>query len=152
MADTAHATPGPLPPPPARRGGCLYGCLVAGGIAAVVIIGGLSYMFWYLGHGVKDTATVKAAIVRLNSDQEARSLLGDGIEVTGASSFNSSSDLATGSKETYVVHVKGTKGEGELTIDADTPRGGSLHFDKLQLQTGGQNYDLLHTPENPGAI
>ena len=151
MSD-AHATPGPIPPPPPRRHGCLYGCLIAFGIAVVagiVLAGGA---WWYLSNGVKDAATVKAAIVQVNNDQVARSVLGDNIEVTGASSFNSSSDLATGSKESYTVHVKGSKGEGELMIEADTPRGGSLHFDKLTLQAGGQNYDLLRTPENPGAI
>ena len=152
MADTAHATPGPLPPPPPRQHGCLYGCLIAVGIVLAIAIGGGMYIYYYLNHVVKDTATVKAAIVQLDNDQAARALLGDNIEVTGASSFNSSSDLATGSKESYVVHVKGSKGEGEYTIEADTPRGGALHFDKLILGAGGQTVDVLHTPENPGAI
>ncbi|MEJ1969264.1 MAG: cytochrome c oxidase assembly factor Coa1 family protein [Rhizomicrobium sp.] len=153
MTDTAPATPGPLPPPPPRRHGCLYGCLIAGAIVALLIIGGGAYLFWYLGHGVKDSATVKAAIAQVDADQVARSVLGDGIEVTGASSFNATSDLASGSRESYVVHVKGTKGEGDLAIEAETPRGGALHFDKLSLTAGGQTYDLLHLPGNPpGAI
>ncbi|HXC55767.1 MAG TPA: cytochrome c oxidase assembly factor Coa1 family protein [Rhizomicrobium sp.] len=150
MTDVSHATPGPLPPPPPRSGhGCLWGCLIAAGIAVALAIGGFGYIFWYLGHGVKDTPTVKAAIVQVNADQIARAVLGDNIEVTGATSFNSSSDLATGSKESYVVHVKGSKGEGDLAIDADTPRGGALHLDKLSLTAGGQTYDLLHAPGNP---
>src|SRR5690348_14150611 len=127
MADT-HATPGPLPPPPPRRHGCLYGCLIAVGIFIAAAIGGGFYLYYYLNHAVKDAPTVKAAIVQVNGDEAARSVLGDNIEVTGASSFNASSDLATGSKESYTVHVKGSKGEGELMIEADTPRGGSLHF------------------------
>ena len=152
MTDTAHATPGPLPPPPPRRHGCLYGCLIAIAIFLMIGIGGGAYVFYYLKNGVKDVATVKAAIVQLDNDQAARALLGDNIEITGASSFNTSSDLATGSKESYVVHVKGTKGEGDYSIDADTPRGGQLHFDKLSLSAGGQTIDVLHTPDNPGAI
>ncbi len=95
---------------------------------------------------------MKAAIVQLNNDQEARAVLGDNIQVASASSFSSQSDLATGSKEAYTVHVKGTKGEGEYMIEADTPRGGHLHFDKLSLQAGGQTIDVLHADANPGAI
>lgn len=152
MADIAHATPGPIPPPPPRHHGCLYGCLIAIGIFLMIGIGGGAYIYYYLNHAVKDTATVKAAIVLVDDDQAARAMLGDNIEVTGATSFNASSDLATGSKESYVVHVKGSKGEGELTIDADTPKGGSLHFDKLSLSAGGQTLDILHTTGNPGAI
>jgi len=150
MAD-AHATPGPVPPPPPRRHGCLYGCLIAVGIFVLCAIGGVYWIYSSL-NGVKDQPTVKAAIVQLNNDQEARALLGDNIEVTGASSFNASTDLNTGSKEAYTVHVKGTKGEGEYIIEADTPRHGHLHFDKLSLQAGGQTIDVLHAEENPGAI
>ncbi|MBL6938357.1 MAG: hypothetical protein ISS15_02060 [Alphaproteobacteria bacterium] len=149
----AHATPGPVPPPPpARRHGCLYGCLIAVGIFLVAGIGGAFYLYHYMNTALKDAPTVKAAIVQLNNDQEARALLGDNIEVTGASSFNSSTDLSTGSKESYTVHVKGTKGEGDYTIEADTPRGGQLHFDKLSLQAGSQTVDVLHAEQNPGAI
>jgi hypothetical protein len=152
MTDTAHATPGPLPPPPPRHHGCLYGCLIAAGIFILAGIGGGSYLFYYMSHGVKDAPTVKAAIVQLVDDQAARALLGDNITVTSSSSFSTSSDLATGSKESYVVHVKGSKGEGEYTIEADTPKNGALHFDKLSLSAAGQTVDVLHTSENPGAI
>ena len=151
LTDASHATPGPLPPPPAaRRHGCLWGCLIAIGIFLLCAVGGGYYIYYYLNHAVKDTATVKAAIVLVDNDQDARAVLGDNIAVTGASSFSSSSDLATGSKESYVVHVKGSKGEGELTIDADTPKGGALHFDKLSLQAAGQTLDILHETNNPG--
>ena len=149
LTDASHATPGPVPPP-ARSHGCLWGCLIAAGIFLLLAIGGGSYMYYYLNHAVKDTATVKAAIVLVDNDPEARAVLGDNVAVTGASSFNSSADLATGSKESYVVHVKGSKGEGELTIDAETPKGGTLHFDKLSLTAGGQTLDILHESNNPG--
>ena len=153
MTDAAHATPGPIPPPPPHRNhGCLYGCLIAVAIVIALGVGGGFYAFYYLNHVVKDAATVRAAIVQLDNDQAARNLLGDNIAVTGATSFSSSSDLATGTKESYVVHVKGTKGEGEYTIEADTPKGGALHFDKLSLSAGGQTLDVLHTESNPGAI
>ena len=36
-------TPGPLPPPPPRRHGCLQGCLIAAGIVLVLIIGGVGF-------------------------------------------------------------------------------------------------------------
>ena len=94
--------------------------------------------------------TVKPPSCNCN-DQEARAVLGDNIEVTGASSFTLVRPRH-GFEGAYTVHVKGTKGEGEYMIEADTPRGGHLHFDKLSLQAGGQTIDVLHTEENPGAI
>ncbi len=155
LTDASHATPGPVPPPPPQRShhGCLWGCLIAVGIFLLLAVGGGYYVYYYLNHAVKDTPTVKAAIVQLDNDQAARAVLGDNIEVTGASSFSSSSDLATGSKESYVVHVRGSKGEGDFAIDADTPKGGTLHFDRLSLTAAGQTLDILHgSTDNPGAI
>ncbi len=45
---TDIAAPGPLPPPPPRSGhGCLWGCLIAGLIAIVAVVGAFSYLGWY---------------------------------------------------------------------------------------------------------
>jgi hypothetical protein len=145
----AHATPGPVPPPPPRRHGCLYGCLIAVGIFVLAAVAG-GYWFYSTLTGAKDEPTVKAAMVQLNGDQQARAILGDNVVVVLGMGFNKSIDAATGTKESYVVHVKGTKGEGDYTIEADTPKGGALHFDKLSVQVSGQTIDILHAEENPG--
>jgi hypothetical protein len=157
LTDTAPATPGPLPPAPRERHGCLYGCLIGAGIFLIVLIGAFSWMGWYFYSGFKNSATLKAAVVRLNSDQVARSVLGDNIAITNLSSSNVSADLSTGKSETYVAHVKGTRAEGTLSITAETPPHGQTHFSKMTL-TGpdGRDYDLLNgatgPPNAPGSI
>ncbi|HUO90921.1 MAG TPA: cytochrome c oxidase assembly factor Coa1 family protein [Rhizomicrobium sp.] len=144
MTDTAPTTPGPLPPAPRERHGCLYGCLIAAGIFLVVLIGGFSWMGWYFYSGFKNNATLKSVVVELNNNQVARSVLGDNIEITSLSSSNFSADLSTGKTESYVAHVKGSKGEGTLSISAETPPRGQTHITKLSLiGPDGREYDLL---------
>jgi hypothetical protein len=150
MPDTAPATPGPLPPAPRERHGCLYGCLIAAGIFLVVLIGGFSWMGWYFYSGFKNSPTLKAVVIRLNSDQVARSVLGDNIAITSLSSSNVSADLSTGKTESYVAHLKGSKAEGTLSITAETPTRGEMHITKMVL-TGpdGRDYDLLNGATGP---
>jgi hypothetical protein len=154
LTDASHATPGPLPPPPPRRHGCLNGCLVAAGIVFLVLLAGGGGIWWYMTSGYKNNETLKAATVELNQDQTARSVLGDNIEITGLSGTHYATDLANGTSESYVAHLKGSKAEGDLAVDAETPPHGQRHFTKLIL-TGpdGKTYDLLHASEGtPGAI
>jgi hypothetical protein len=150
MPDTAPATPGPLPPAPRERHGCLYGCLIAAGIFLIVLIGGFSWMGWYFYSGFKNSPTLKAAVVRLNNSEVARSVLGDNITITSLSSSNVSADLATGKTETYVAHLKGSKAEGTLSLTAETPPRGQTNFTKMTL-TGpdGRDYDLLNGATGP---
>lgn len=149
---TPPPTPGPLPPPPPRRShGCLWGCLIAAGIALAAIIGVAAYTGWFLTSGFKDNDTIKAATTILTKSSVARSVLGDNIEVESVGSYNFSTDLATGKDESYVAKVKGSKGEGTLDIKAKTPPGGVRKFTQLIL-TGpdGKKYNLLMPAEDSG--
>ncbi|MBV9045825.1 MAG: hypothetical protein JO167_07800 [Alphaproteobacteria bacterium] len=146
--------PGPVPPPipPRRSHGCLYGCLIVLGVlVALGIIGG-SVAWWYLNHAVKDQPTVKAAIVELNHNPVAQSVLGSNIEVTGASGFNSSTDLVSGTTESYDLSVKGSKAEGTLSVKSHTPHGGVRQFTEMTL-TGpdGHTYNLLESATPPAS-
>jgi len=157
MTDTAPATPGPLPPARPERHGCLYGCLIAAGIFLIVLIGGFSWMGWYFYSGFKNNATLKTVVIQLNSNQVARSVLGDNIEITSLSSSNFSADMATGKSESYVAHLKGSKAEGTLSVSAETPPRGQTHFTKMTLiGPDGREYDLLNgatgPPNAPGSI
>jgi hypothetical protein len=157
LTDTAPATPGPLPPAQRERHGCLYGCLIAAGIFLIVLIGTFSWMGWYFYSGFKSNTTLKAVVIELNNNQVARSVLGDGIVITSLSSSNFSADLSTGKSESYVAHVKGSKAEGTLSVDAQTPPRGQMRITKMTL-TGpdGREYDLLNgatgPPNAPGSI
>ncbi len=145
MTDTAHATPGPLPPPPRRSHGCLWGCLIAALVAIAAIIAAVSFGGWYLYSGFKNNATIKAVVMTINHDPVAKAVLGDNIEITGLGSSNYTTDTNTGTVENYIANLKGSKGSGTLEIHSTTPPHGQQHIDMLKL-TGpdGHQYDLLN--------
>ncbi|MEJ0026743.1 MAG: cytochrome c oxidase assembly factor Coa1 family protein [Rhizomicrobium sp.] len=147
---TDVATPGPLPPPPARSGhGCLWGCLTAALIAVVALVGTFSYFGWYLTNGFKNDATLKVVVAAVNENQFARSMLGDNIEVTGVSSTTVSTVAGSGTTASYIVHLKGSRAEGTLEASVVTHDNVS-HVTSLVL-TGpsGRRYDLNGPPQTP---
>ena len=156
MSDASHATPGPLPPPPRSNHGCLWGCLIAGGIALAAIIAAVSYGGWYLYSGFKNNATIIAVTLQVNANPTAVAVLGDKIMVTSLSNSSFNTTTETGTDEAYVAKVKGSKAEGTLSIKAKTPTGGTRHITELKL-TGpdGRTYDLLRsegaTPSEGGS-
>src|SRR6266481_4387395 len=79
---TDATIPGPLPPPPPRSHGCLWGCLAAAIIAIVAIVGVASYTGWYFTSGFKNDVTLHAVMNVVNGDQIARAVLGDNIQIT----------------------------------------------------------------------
>jgi cytochrome oxidase complex assembly protein 1 len=139
----APATPGPLPPPPARSGhGCLWGCLIAVLIVAAMLVVGVGYMGWFFVNGFKDDATLKTVMVRVNADQTARAVLGDDIKVEGISSVNINDTLATGKHADYVVTVKGTKATGTLAADVEVVHGKTTIEMLVLTGPDGHRYDL----------
>lgn len=155
MTDASHATPGPLPPPPPRSHGCLWGCLIAALIAILAIVGVVSYTGWYFYNGFKNDPALHAVMGTVNGDQIARAVLGDNIQITNIEGSTINSDLNTGKTVTYVAHLKGSKGEGTLNVTIETPNGGNTRVTVLML-TGpdGHKYDLTSadTRAPPGAI
>jgi hypothetical protein len=149
LTDTAHATPGPLPPQPHRSHGCLWGCLIAALVAIVAIVGAVSYTGWYLYTGFKNDPTLHAVIGVVNNEGVARAVLGNNITITNVEGSSFNTDLNTGKTVSYVAHLKGSKGEGTLNITVVTPKGGAAHTTVLML-TGpdGHKYDLLNTGED----
>ncbi|MEI9991280.1 MAG: cytochrome c oxidase assembly factor Coa1 family protein [Rhizomicrobium sp.] len=147
---TDIAAPGPLPPPPPRSGhGCLWGCLIAGLIAIVAVVGAFSYLGWYFNNGFKDDATLKLVVATVNADPFARSVLGDDIAVTTVSSATVSTVAGSGTTASYIVHLKGSKAEGTLEATVVTHDNVS-HVTSLVL-TGpsGRRYDLNAPPQIP---
>lgn len=145
MTDTAHATPGPLPPPPRRSHGCLWGCLIAALVAIVAIVGGVTYTGWYFYNGFKNDPMLHAVMSTVNGDGAAREVLGNNITITNIEGSSINTDTNSGKTVTYVAHLKGSKGEGTLNITVETPNGGAAHTTVLTL-TGpdGQKHDLLN--------
>ncbi|HEY0105372.1 MAG TPA: cytochrome c oxidase assembly factor Coa1 family protein [Rhizomicrobium sp.] len=146
---TNTTTPGPLPPPPRAGHGCLWGCLTAALIALAAVVGGFSYLGWYVGGGFKDDPGLHMAMARVNADPTARAILGDGIAIAGVSGTAFSDDLAAGKRSDYVVRLKGSRGEGTLAVTIVT-RGGARRITALTL-TGpdGSRYDLDHPAQAP---
>jgi hypothetical protein len=144
LSDTA-ATPGPLPPPPHRSagGGCLWGCLFGALIAIAAVVGGYSYLHWYLFNGFKNDSTLQVVMARVNRDALARSVLGDDIAVTSLSGTSINSQLGSGTTASYVAQVKGTKAQGTISATTVT-QDHNIRITALTL-TGpdGHVYDLL---------
>src|ERR1700749_443879 len=123
MTDATPATPGPIPPPPQRRShGCLWGCLGAALIVIVVIGGTAGYFGCYFYSGLKSDATMQTVMHVVSGDQVARAVLGDNITVTNLESSSVNADL-NGKTNSYVAHLKGSKGDGTLSVTVNTPRG-----------------------------
>jgi hypothetical protein len=153
LSDPSHATPGPLPPPPPSSGhGCLWGCLVAAAIAITAIVGAISYGGWYFYSGFKHNPTLQNVMAVVNGDQVARAVLGDHIEITNLESSSFSDDSKTGNHSSYVAHLKGSKGEGTLSVSVDRTSG-TPRITSMEL-TGpdGHKYDLVAGPAPPGSI
>ncbi len=149
MTDASHATPGPLPPPPHRSHGCLWGCLIAAVIFIAAVVGILSYTGWYFYSGFKDNPALKTVMTSVNGDQIARSVLGDHIEITNIESSSFNSDLNTGTTNSYVAHLKGSKGEGTLAVTIHTHNGQTSVTQLILTGPTGQKYDLNHPNPAP---
>jgi hypothetical protein len=154
LTDTSH-TQGPLPPPPPRSGpGCLSGCLLAGAIALVVIVGAISYFGWYFYSGFKDNPTLHSVMRVVNGDVIARSVLGDHIEITNLESSSFSEDTTSGKHVSFVAHLRGSRGEGTLAATVDTTN--ALDHITSMVLTGpdGRTYDLTSSQSQapPGSI
>jgi hypothetical protein len=146
----AHAAPGPLPPPPPRGGhGCLWGCLIAVLIVAAAVIGSCSYLGWFWTTGFKNDASLQAVVAVLNVNPTARAVLGDGIKVTGVSTFAIESNLS-GKHESFVAAVSGSKASGRISTEVNSAPNGKANIVTLLL-TGpdGRQYNLTGVQQVP---
>lgn len=142
------------PFPPRSGHGCLWGCLVAALVAIAAIVGAMSFSGWWLFSGFRSDPTLQAVMVTVNGDRIARAVLGDNIEITSLASSGVSSDTTTGEHASYVARVKGSKGEGTLSITVDTVSGRSQVTTIVLTGPDGSTYDLTTSQPRttPGSI
>ena len=153
MSDADFATPGPLPSQPRRsEHGCLWGCLIAAAIAIAAIVGAFSYFGWYFYSGFKESPTLHAVMSVVNTDQTARAVLGEHITITNLEGSSFSEDLRTGRRETYIAHVRGSKGEGTLSVTVQTEQGMNHITSMLLTGPDGLSHDLTSSRTSPGSI
>jgi Cytochrome oxidase complex assembly protein 1 len=147
-------TPGPLPPPPRRSHGCLWGCLIAGGLVVALIVGGMAYMGWFVMSGFKNDAQVHSVIVAMNENATARAELGDRIELDSISSISINDDLNAGKTLKVTAAVKGSKAEGTIDATVNTKDGKTAIQILILHAPDGKNYDLTDpaTRAPPGSI
>lgn len=143
------------PFPPTRSGhGCLWGCLIAALIAIAAIVGAMSFSGWWLYSGFRNDPALHAVMETVNGDRIAHAVLGENIEITSLASSSFNSDTTTGKHASYVARVRGSKGEGTLSITVDTVSG-RTHVTAIVL-TGpdGSTYDLTTSQQRttPGSI
>ena len=144
-------TQGPLPPPPRKSHGCLWGCLIAAviGIAAVAT---LVYVAWHLLEATKNTDAVKTVMATVDHDGLAHRLFGDHIAVGRVSNYNMHSDFKTATTS-FEATIEGSKGAG--TVDATVlTQDHRTTITSLVLTTSdGHTYDISHgDPPPPDSI
>ncbi len=143
-------TPGPLPPPPRRSHGCLWGCLIAAVIAIAAVVGVVSYTGWYFYSGFKNDPALHRVMDTVNGDGIARAVLGDHIQIVNIEGSSFNSDLASGKTTSYVAHLRGSKGEGTLAVTIRSHDGESRITTLILTGPTGRRYDLTHhTPAAP---
>ena len=153
MSDADFTTPGPLPPQPRRsEHGCLWGCLIGAAIAIAAIVGMFSYFGWYFYSGYKESPTLHAVMSVVKADQTARAVLGEHIEITNLEGSSISEDLRSGRHESYIAHLRGSKGEGTLSVTVQVES--EMNRITAMVLTGpdGRTYDLTSSRTSPGSI
>jgi hypothetical protein len=139
-----------------RSNGCLWGCLGVALLLSLPFILAGGYGAWFLRHGLRESATMRAAIEQVQHDALAQRVLGRPITVTGVEGNVFHFMLGRGARNSYSLRLQGPRGEGTLDVTSHT-EGVRVRIDAMTL-TGpnGQEYDLLHhapvTPRNSETI
>ena len=153
MSDADFTMPGPLPPQPRRsEHGCLWGCLIAAAIAIAAIVGMFSYFGWYFYSGYKESPTLHAVMGVVKADQTVRAVLGEHIEITNLEGSSISEDLRSGRRESYIAHLRGSKGEGTLSVTVHIESEMSRITAMVLTGSDGRSYDLTSSRASPGSI
>lgn len=137
----AYASPGR--PAPYRSGhGCLWGCLVAVLIVAGIVAVTISYSGWWLTSGFRGGKTLHLVVETINSDQIARSVLGENIRIVDLQSSTFASDTVSGTHEAYMARVQGSRATGTLSVTVDTTANTSRITSMILTGPDGSTYDL----------
>jgi len=137
----AYASPGR--PAPYRSGhGCLWGCLVAALVVVGLVAVAITYSDWWLTSGFNGGKTLHLVIETINSDQIARSVLGDNIRIVDLQSSTFASDTVSGTHEAYLAQVQGSKATGTLSVTVDTVSRKSRITSMILTGPDGSTYDL----------
>jgi len=137
----AYASPGR--PAPCRSGhGCLWGCLVAALVVVGLVAVAITYSDWWLTSGLNGGKTLHLVIETINSDQIARSVLGDNIRIVDLQSSTFASDTVSGTHEAYLAQVQGSKATGTLSVTVDTVSRKSRITSMILTGPDGSTYDL----------
>ncbi|HEY5347085.1 MAG TPA: cytochrome c oxidase assembly factor Coa1 family protein [Rhizomicrobium sp.] len=138
-----------MPSPPEKtHHGFLWGCLGAFAIVVLVVIGTVGYGSWLVYHSMTSDPGLRMAMNTLEKNGLAAQVLGRDIHVVSVDGGSETS--VSGERGVYILHLKGSKGEGIATVNADLSYTG-VHVTAMIL-TGpdGTHYDLLrHTITPP---
>lgn len=147
---TVMTPPGITTPQPARRNGCLWGCLIVILIFVTPMVLAAGYGTWFFYEGWRHNPVLRATAEFVRQDGMARLALGNGIHITGIEGSAFAAVAGLGSHSDYVVTLQGSRGEGSLDVVADT-QGGQVKFESMIL-TGpdGGHYDLMNHMARPG--
>ena len=145
MTETA-----PITPPPKRGNGCLWGCLGVAAIIVLPIIGIGGYGSWLLYHSVTSDAGLRTVVKSLAGEGVTKQVLGDNVHLVRVEGGALSGTAFSGEHALYILHLRGSKGDGTATVAADLSYS-NIHVTSMVL-TGpdGTRYDIFkHTLTPP---
>ena len=141
----------PVPPPPPKRGnGSLWGCLGVAAIIMLPIIGIGGYGSWLVYHSITSDAGLRTVLKSLTGNGVTKQVLGDHVHVVRVEGGALSGTAFSSEHALYILHLRGSKGDGTATVVADLSYGG-IHVTSMIL-TGpdGTRYDIFrHTLTPP---
>lgn len=133
-------------PPPRRSGGCLWGCLGTLIVLAVIIAGVFGYESWFLYKGFNTDSNIRVVLQALNSNAEAKAVLGKNIVVGSVSVHTYERATGLGGKASYVLTVTGSAGEGEVKADLDITNDPPKITSLILTDKDGQAHYIVGTP------
>lgn len=133
-------------PPPKRGNGCLWGCLGLVVIIVLPIMGIAGYGSWLVYHSVTSDAGLRTVVKNLAGQGITKQVLGDQVHLVSVDGGALSGTAFSGEHALYILHLRGSKGDGTATVIADLSFAG-IHVTSMIL-TGpdGTRYDIFrHT-------
>jgi hypothetical protein len=133
-------------PPPRPRSGCLWGCL--GTLVALVLVVGGVFVFgaWHFYKGFESDARVQAIMQTLHNDPRAEVLLGSNIKLMELETHTYAYETGRGGTAGYVLHVTGSRSEGEVDATLDIKDNASKITKLVLTPKDGRPLTLIGTP------
>jgi hypothetical protein len=126
--------------------GILWGCITPVAIVLLIAGGWLFYNTYYYTSGYKEAPGLPEAMAAVRANPAAKRMLGDNIQISQMELNMPSNAKQNGRRIFYKVHVKGTKGEGEVQTSVLLDASGTKITSLKLMGADDTPYNLLAGP------